>query len=94
MKILSIEIQDPIESHKSGAIEVELILDNGARRWYFFFTPEGASNCGDFIEGTSVRVHYGVTHMFLVSEMSKSIIETTLREVEREGEIELRTLAC
>jgi len=81
MKIRSIKIEDPIELHKTGAIEVTVFTSTGERRWCFFFTPEGMSSCGNFIEGTSVRFHYGASHMILVSEISH--IESALKDIER-----------
>lgn len=63
MNIESIEVEDPIELHNSMAIEVAIVTSNGDKRWCFFFTPEGMSACGDFIEGTNVRFHYGAAHM-------------------------------
>lgn len=91
MNILSIEIEDPIEHHKTGAIFVTVVMSTGEKRWCFFFTPEGMSSCGDFIEGTSVRFHYGASHMILVSEISQAIIESELKNIEKLGEIELCT---
>ena len=92
MKIESIEIEDPMELHKTGAIEVAVVTDRGEKRWCFFFTPEGMASCGNFIEGTSVRFHYGASHMILVSEISKTIIESALRDIENQGEIESCTI--
>jgi hypothetical protein len=92
MKIDSIEIEDPIESHKTMAIEVTIINSDGDKRWCFFFTPEGMSACGDFIEGTKVRFHYGAAHMILVSEISPEIIEAALRDIEKQGKVELCTV--
>lgn len=92
MKLESIEIEGEITSHKTGAIEVTVITTCGEKRWCFFFTPEGMSACGDFIEGTSVRFHYGSSHMILVSEISKSIIESALMDIDKQGELELCTI--
>ena len=91
MKIESIEIEDPIELHKTAAIEVAVETSGGEKRWCFFFTPEGMAACGDFIEGTKVRFHYGAAHMILVSEISKEIIEAALRDIEKQGKVELCT---
>lgn len=91
MKIETIEIEDPIELHKTAAIEVAVVTTSGEKRWCFFLTPEGLSACGDFIEGTKVRFHYGTSHMILVSEISKEIIEAALRDIEKQGKVELCT---
>ena len=90
--IKSISIQDPIEIHTSRAIEVVVELNDGAKRWCFFFTPQGVTKCGDFIAGTKVRIHCGASHMFIVSEISKEIIETAIKQVARQGELEQCTL--
>jgi len=92
MNIKSIEIEDPIERHKRGAIEVAITTTSGEKRWCFFFTPEGMAACGDWIEGTKVRFHYGCSHMILVSEISESIIESALRDIDKQGEIKLCTI--
>jgi hypothetical protein len=92
MKIESIEIEDPIESHRSGAIEVTVITSEGDKRWCFFFTPEGMSACGDWIEGTKIRFHYGAAHMILVSEISEAIIKAALGDIEKQGKLEICTI--
>jgi hypothetical protein len=94
MKLKSIKIEDPIELHKTMAIEVTIETNTGEKRWCFFFTPEGMSSCGDFIEGTNVRFHYGAPHMILVSKISQSIIKSALRDIENQGEVELCTIPC
>lgn len=88
----SIQINDPIEDHKERAIEVHVKLENGAERWCYFLSPEGVSNCGDFINNTQVRLHYGAPHMFVLSEISENNIREALRMVERDGKLECCTL--
>ena len=83
--IASIEIVDPIELSKTAAIEVLVTLQNGERRWCFFFTPEGAGACGNWIEGTKVRFHYGASHMIIVSEISEAIVRGALKDIEKQG---------
>lgn len=92
MNIESIEIEDAIVLHKTAAIDVALVTTEGKKRWCFFLTPEGMSACGDFIEGTEVRFHYGASHMILVSEISQEIIEAALRDIEKQGKVELCTI--
>ena len=89
--IASIRREDPIELSKTGAIEVLVNLKNGESRWCFFFTPEGAAACGDWIDGTKVRFHYGASHMIFVSEISEEIIHAALKDIEQKGEIEACT---
>jgi hypothetical protein len=92
MNIESIEIEDPIEFHVKGAIEVSVLMASGEKRWCFFFTPEGMSACGDWIEGTKVRFHFGASHMILVSEISELIIKSALMDIDKQGKIELCTI--
>ena len=92
MNIKSIEIEDPIERHRRGAIEVTVITSEGEKRWCFFFTPEGMAACGYWIEGTEVRFHYGAAHMILVSEISEAIIKAALADIEKQGMLEICTI--
>ncbi|WP_083261032.1 hypothetical protein [Microbulbifer aggregans] len=92
MNIESIEIEDPIEHHTKGAVEVLITTRSGEKRWCFFFTPEGMAACGDWIPGTHVRFHYGVPHMILVSDISESIVERALKNIESRGELEQCTV--
>ena len=85
--IKSIIIEDSIASHIKRAIEVVLEMNDGTKRWCFFLTPEGASQCGDFIEGTKTRIHYGAPHVFIVSDISKDIIESAIKQAEKEGNL-------
>ena len=93
MNIESIEIEDPIEHHTKGAIEVLITTSAGEKRWCFFFTPAGMAACGDWIPGTNVRFHYGASHMILVSEISENIIESVLRNIASRGELEKCTVS-
>lgn len=92
MKIERIEIEDSIGSHKTMVIEVSVVTSEGDRRWCFFFTSEGISASGDFIERTKVRFHYGAAHMIVVSEVSVQIIEAALLDIEKQGKVELCTI--
>ncbi len=90
--INNIVIEDPIETHITGAIEVIVEMNDGSKRWCFFLTPQGVTQCGDLIEGTKIKFHYGASHMFIVSKISKKIIEATIMQVEKQGELERCTL--
>lgn len=92
MNIESIEIEDPIDLHKTMAIEVSILTSDKERRWCFFLTPEGMAACGDFIEGTKVRFHYGASHLILVSEISAQIIEAALKNLEKNGMLQQCTI--
>lgn len=93
MNIESIEIKDPIELHRTGAIEVSVTTNAGDKRWCFFLTPEGMAACGDWIDGTKVRFHYGASHMIFVSEISESIIKAALRDIDKQGMLEKCTIS-
>ena len=49
--------------------------------------PSALATVGDWVDGTEVRVHLGVPHMIVVSEISQDIIERILRRMERDGEL-------
>ena len=66
---------------------------DGSRRWCFFMTPSALASCGDWIPGTKIRMHPGVSHMIVVAEISKEIIEQVLRHLDTEGELSTHTLA-
>jgi hypothetical protein len=83
--IASYRIEGRLDRPDEGAIEVVLELTDGRKRWCFFFTPERMSNVGDSLEGTRVRMHLGVNHMIVVSDLSHQIIEHVLRELEVKG---------
>jgi len=90
--IESILIRDPLEAHTERAIEVHVKLNSGAERWCYFLSPEGITNCGDLIDNTQTRVHYGANHMFVVSTISEENIKKALKMVENNGELERCTL--
>jgi len=85
----SFSIDDDLNGQLTGAIEVTLVLPNGARRWCFFMRPEALSACGDFIGNTNLRFHYGAPHMIVVAgELNPQVIEQTLKQLELHGELE------
>jgi hypothetical protein len=83
--IASYRIEDRLDRPEEGAVEVVLQLSDGQRRWCFFFTPERMALVGDWIEGTQVRMHLGVTHMIVVAELTPEIIDRVLRELDAKG---------
>lgn len=87
-QIASITIEDDLNIQSHAAIEVILTLASGEKRWCFFFSPEGASNCGDWIEGTKVPFHYGSPHMILIgTTLTEVLINKTIRYIESRNEI-------
>ena len=88
----SYRIDDDLAAAGRGAIEVTVTLADEQRRWCCFMTPAALAAVGDFVEGTSVRVHFGEPHMIVVSEVSRDVIERVLRQLEADGELVRRTL--
>ncbi|MFY0685436.1 MAG: hypothetical protein JXR20_12870 [Balneola sp.] len=85
--IKSIKINDSISASMQGAIEVDLEMEDGSKRWCFFVLADGVKNYGDFINGTKVRVQYGAKHMIVVSDISEEIIKTFINEKANNGEL-------
>lgn len=88
--IKSFTIDDDVST--IGAVEVTVELQNGQRRWCFFITPHSLNCVGDYLPDTNVRVHFGVSHMIVVSQLDEAIVENTLRLIEKEGKLENRTV--
>jgi CheY-like chemotaxis protein len=83
-------IHDDVSQADLGAIEVTVTLASGITGWCFFMTPFALANVGDWVPGTTVRMHLGELHMFVVSEISADIIGRVLRELAETGELERR----
>lgn len=90
--IRSYTIDDDLTRADEAAVEVTVTLTNEERRWCFFITPAALAACGDWVEGTTIRVHLGERHMIVVNEISVDIIERVLRQLQSDGELEQRTL--
>lgn len=87
--MLTFTLCDDLESQDSRAIEVMLHMCDGTRRWCFFMTPSALAACGDWIDGTQVRIHYGAPHMIVVAgRLTEDTIEQALQQIARAGEIE------
>ncbi len=84
--ISHIKIDEPTND-VTHAVEVDVTLIDGSMRWCFFLSPETIKNCGDFLNGTKVRIHYGAKNMFVVSELSQEVIRQTLNQIDEIGEI-------
>jgi hypothetical protein len=81
--MLPYEIDDPIDEPLTGAVEVTIDFGGGRKRWCFFV--------GDFVDGTQVRVHLGVPHMIVVSELNEQIIDRVLRQLHAAGQLKDHT---
>ncbi len=84
-------IDDLIEFPLQTSVEVTIAFPTG-KRWLFFVTPELLSRAGDTVDGSIARVHLGELHMIIVSELSAGIIDSVLRDLYQDGELERRTV--
>jgi hypothetical protein len=89
--MLQYTIDDLIELPLQTSIEVTISFPTG-KRWLFFVTPELLNRVGDLVEGSKARVHLGELHMIVASELSAEIIDSVLRDLHKDGELERRTL--
>lgn len=89
--MLPYNIDDPINELPTGAVEVTIDFGGGRKRWCFFATPQVLASVGDWVDGTQVRVHLGVPHMIVVSELNEGIIDRVLRQLHAEGQLEAHT---
>lgn len=85
--LVAFEIEDDLAAADRGAIEVRLHMTDGRDRWCFFMTPSAFKSCGDWVPGTRVRVHLGVAHMIVVSEIDEEVVRRTLEDLDQRGEI-------
>jgi hypothetical protein len=90
--MLPYTIDDQIKDPEKATAEVTVDFGNGNKRWCFFITPQQLAPNGSFVEGTKVRMHLGVTHMIVVSELTETIIENVLNELFVEQLLEEHTI--
>jgi hypothetical protein len=89
--MLPYTIDNPIADPVSTIVEVTVDFGGGHKRWCFFATPAALAVCGDWVNGSRVRVHLGVPHMIIVSELSARIVDGVLNELYDRGELEAHT---
>ena len=87
----SYTIDDDLAHASHGVVEVTVTLTDERRRWCYFMTPAALAACGNWVEGTRVRLHLGELHRVTVSELSCDVIERVLRQLEATGQLERRT---
>lgn len=80
-------ICDDLANATTAAIEVEISLTDGQRRWCFFTTPEALRQFGDRIDGTTIRIHYNEPQLIILNQLDETIIEQALRHIERQGKL-------
>jgi hypothetical protein len=83
----TLRICDDLAAADSALIEVEVTLSNGQRRWCLFATPITLGNAGDYIDGTTILIHYGVPHLIIVGTLDEQVINQALRYIERNGKL-------
>ena len=86
-RIKSYNIENDLALADRLGIEVTVMFTDGRLGWCFFMTPSTLAMVGDLVDGTEVRVHLGVPHMIVVSEISEEIIKRVLRRMEADGEL-------
>lgn len=89
--MLPYTMDDQIVEPLTGAVEVTIDFGGRGKRWCFFTTPQVLASVGDCVNGTQVRVHVGVNHMIIVSELTEEIIDRVLRQLYVEGQLEAHT---
>ena len=88
------DIEDSLDHQNDSGIEVIVTLQDGERRWCYFMTLEALRNCGDWIAGTKIRMHFGASHMIVVATpLTTELIEAALITIDREGGLRSCTLA-
>jgi hypothetical protein len=90
--MLSYIIDDPIAEPPSAAVEVTIDFGGGRKRWCVFVTPEQLASVGDWVDGTQVRVHLGVPHVIVVSDLNEDIIDRVLRRLYIDRQLEAHTI--
>jgi hypothetical protein len=82
-------IEDDLSAQELRAVEVTLHFTDGSRRWCYFMNPAAFAECGDWIQGTKIRIHFGAPHMIVVANrLSQEVITRALEHIEREGKLE------
>jgi hypothetical protein len=89
--MLPYTIDDPIEDSQTSTVEVTIDFGNGRKRWCFFITPNQLATNGDLVDKTNVRMHLGVPHMIIVSQLNETIIEAVLKQLFDDGRLEEHT---
>ncbi len=89
--MLAYTIDDAITEPLTCSVEVTIDF-GGQKRWLFFATPHMLASVGDWVPGTRVRLHLGERHMVVVSELSPTVVDAVLQQLDKSGELESRTL--
>lgn len=83
--MVSMTLRDDPEDTETSAVEVDIELSSGERRWCWFATPTGiAEDVQTRLEGGDL-LQYGAPHVIVVSALSKAVIEQALDYIERQN---------
>src|SRR5689334_17939446 len=89
----SFTIESDLAIQSTGAIEVIVEMQDGQRRWCYFLTPQALTACGDWINGTRIRIHYAAPYMIVVAApLDEKIIKQALCHIDRDGKLEVCTM--
>jgi hypothetical protein len=84
-ELVSFVIEDDLARASSGGIEVRVMLAGGEERWCFFMTPPALAACGDLLPRSGLRIHLGVKHMIVVSEIDAEVVAEVFAQIDKEG---------
>ena len=88
----SIALHDALDQNEAAAHDVTITLSNGQQRWCAFTTPVTLSRFGEFIDGTTTRIHYGMPHLIIVDVLTEQVVLAALQHIERYGQLFVATL--
>lgn len=90
-----IAILDDLSCQHTQAIEVEIYLNNGERRWCWFTIPKALNTYGNWIAGTKIPFHHSSPHMIVIaSELTENLIHAALNDIAENEDICFATLPC
>lgn len=80
-------LDDLSSQERAAAIEVEIDLTDGSKRWCFFCNNNSMDSFGDWCPGTRIPVH-NAPHMFVVGgPITSELIKAVLTEADQRGEL-------
>jgi hypothetical protein len=85
--MLPYTIDDTIDNSLTSTVEVTIDFGNAQKRWCFFITLNQLATNGGFVDGTNIRMHLGVSHMIIVSELNETVIKNVLEQLFEEGRL-------
>ena len=80
-------VDGKIENATDDIIEVTVELSDGQRRWCWFGTPKALIRCGELIDGTNIRFHFGLQHFIVATSISLDLIEKMLWYIDGQGDL-------